>query len=73
MEKIAAEIVAGYGVVSESDLYMDVFGNPAPGSKPIVWESPLYMNPCQAREHASKLGDYGRRLIVKLVVVEEVV
>ena len=72
MEKIAAGTVAGYGVVSESDLYLDVFGNPAPGAKPIVWESPLYIRPCQAREQASKLGAYGRRLIVKLVVVEEV-
>ena len=72
MGKIAAGIVAGYGVVSESDLYLDVFGNPAPGSKPIVWESPLYLSPYQAREHASKLGAYGRRIIVKLVVVEVV-
>ena len=73
MEKIAAGIVAGYGVVSESDLHLDIFGNQEPGSKPIVWESPLYISPCQARERASKLGAYGRRLIVKLVVVEEVV
>ena len=73
MEKIAAGTVAGYGVVSESDLHMDVFGNVQPGSKPIVWESPLYLSPYQAREHASKLGAYGRRLIVKLIVVEEVV
>ena len=72
MEKIAAGTVAGYGVVSESDMDLDVFGNPTPGSKPIVWESPLYIRPCQAREQASKLGAYGRRLIVKLVVIEEV-
>ena len=72
MKKIAAGTVAGYGVVRESDMYLDVFGNPTPGSKPIVWESPLYIRPCQAREQASKLGAYGRRLIVKLVVVEEV-
>ena len=73
MKKVPAGTVAGYGVVSESDLHLDVFGNQAPGSKPIVWESPLYLSPCQARNHASKLGSYGRRLIVKLVVVEEVV
>ena len=73
MKKVPAGTVAGYGVVSESDLHLDVFGNPTPGSKPIVWESPLYLSPCQARTHASKLGAYGRRLIVKLVVVEEVV
>ena len=72
MKKIAAGTVAGYGVVSESDLYLDVFGNPAPGSKPIVWESPLHPSSYQAREYASKLGAYGRRLVVKLVVVEEV-
>ena len=72
MEKIAAGTVAGYGVVSESDLHLDVFGNQQPGSKPIVWESPLYITPCEARNHASKLCAYGRRLIVKLVVVEEV-
>ena len=72
MEKIASGTVAGYGVVSESDMYLDVFGNRDPGSKPIVWESPLYIRPCQAREHAIKLGAYGRRLVVKLVVVEEV-
>ena len=60
-------------MVSESDMYLDVFGNRDPGSKPIVWESPLYISPYQAREHAGKLGAYGRRLIVKLVVVEEVV
>lgn len=72
MKKIAAGTVAGYGVVSESDLHLDVFGNRDPGSKPIVWESPLYTSPCQARQHASKLAAYGRRLIVKLVVVEEV-
>ena len=72
MKKIAAGTVAGYGVVSESDLHLDVFGNTQPGSKPIVWESPLYLSPFQARNHASKLGAYGRRLIVKLVVVEEV-
>ena len=72
MKKIAAGTVAGYGVISESDLHLDVFGNTQPGSKPIVWESPLYMSPCQARNHASKLWAYGRRLIVKLVVVEEV-
>ena len=72
MKKVPAGTVAGYGVVSESDLYLDVFGNPTSGSKPIVWESPLYLSPCQARNHASKLGAYGRRLIVKLVVVEEV-
>ena len=73
MEKVPAGTVAGYGVVSESDLHLDVFGNQTSGSKPIVWESPLYLSPCQARNHASKLGAYGRRLIVKLVVVEEVV
>ena len=73
MKKIAAGAAAGYGVVSESDLHLDVFGNVQPGSKPIVWESPLYLDPWQARQHASKLGAYGRRLIVKLVVVEEVV
>ena len=73
MEKIAAGTVAGYGVVSESDMYLDVFGNRDPGSKPIIWESPLYLSSYQAREQASKLGAYGRRLIVKLVVVEEVV
>ena len=72
MKKIAAGTVAGYGVVSESDLHLDVFGNVQTGAKPIVWESPLYLSPCQARNHASKLGAYGRRLIVKLVVVEEV-
>ena len=73
MKKVPAGTIAGYGVVSESDLHLDVFGNTQPGSKPIVWESPLYLSPCQARNHASKLGAYGRRLIVKLVVVEEVV
>ena len=73
MKKIAAGTVAGYGVVSESDLHLDVFGNVPHGAKPIVWESPLYLSPCQARNHASKLGAYGSRLIVKLVVVEEVV
>lgn len=73
MKKVPAGTVAGYGVVSESDLHLDVFGNVQPGSKPIVWESPLYLSPCQARNHASKLGAYGRRLIVRLVVVEEVV
>ena len=73
MKKIAAGIVAGYGVVSESDLHLDVFGNQQSGSKPIVWESPLYTYPGQAMDHASKLGAYGRHLIVKLVVVEEVV
>ena len=72
MGKIAAGTVAGYGVVSESDLHLDVFGNVQTGSKPIVWESPLYLCPEQARQHASGLGSYGRRLIVKLVVVEEV-
>ena len=72
MKKIAAGTVAGYGVVNESDLHLDVFGNRDPGSKPIVWESPLYSYPGQARQHASKLCAYGRRLIVKLVVVEEV-
>ena len=72
MGKVSAGTVAGYGVVSESDLYLDVFGNRDPGSKPIVWESPLYLSPCQARQHASKLGAYCRRLIVRLVVVEEV-
>lgn len=73
MKKVPAGAVAGYGVVSESDMYLDVFGNPAPGSNPVAWESPLYLSPCQARTHASKLGAYGRRVIVKLVVVEEVV
>ena len=73
MKKIAAGTVAGYGVVSESDLHLDVFGNQQPGSKPIVWESPLYSFPGQARKHADRISAYGRRLIVKLVVVEEVV
>ena len=72
MKKVPAGTVAGYGVVSESDMYLDVFGNTQPGSKPIVWESPLYLCTEQARQHASRLGSYGRRLVVKLVVVEEV-
>lgn len=73
MGKIAAGTVAGYGVVSESDLFVDVFGNRPEWSGAIVWESPLYRAPEQARERAEKLGAYGRRLIVKMVVVEEVV
>lgn len=58
MEKIAAGTVAGYGVISADKLPVD----------------DVYASQEQAAEHARKLGCYyGRRLIVKLVVVEEVV
>ena len=61
----------GYGVVTESDINLDVFGNTQSGSKPIIWEGPL-MSQMQAEERARKNDGYGRRLVVKLVVVEEV-
>ena len=61
----------GYGVVTESDINLDAFGNIQSGSKPIIWEGPL-MSQMQAKERARKNDGYGRRLVVKLVVVEEV-
>ena len=71
MKKIAAGTVAGYGVVSESDRFADLFGNFPPDGNAIIWESPLLAESC-ARARADMLKSYGRRLIVKLVVVEEV-
>lgn len=68
--KVGAEI--GYAVVSESDLHIDPFGNVQPNSKPIVWESNLNNSMHAAREHAKRLGSYGRRIVCKLVFVEEV-
>lgn len=61
----------GYGVVTESDTNLDVFGNTQSGSKPIIWEGPL-MSKMQAEEIAKKNSGYGRRLVVRIVVVEEV-
>ena len=72
MKKIAALSVAGYGVVSESDLHLDVFGNVPHGAKPIIWESPVHLTPEEAWRQAKNVSAYGRRIIVKLVVVEEV-
>ena len=72
MEKIAVGDVVGYGVISECDQCLDSLGKRKPGSVPILWESSL-MNEHQARHRAERMGRFGRRLIVKLVVVEEVV
>lgn len=69
--KAGSEI--GYAVVSESDNHLDVFGNVQKGSAPIVWESPLNNSLTATRERAESVKAYGRRLICKLVVVEEVV
>ena len=62
----------GYAIVSESDLNIDPFGNTQPTSKPIVWESNLNNSIQETRDHAKSLWKYGRRVICKLIVIEEV-
>lgn len=70
--KLKEGAVIGYAIVSESDCHLDAFGNVQPNSKPIVWESNLNNSLYTTRDRAKNLGDYGRRVICKLVVVEEV-
>ena len=63
----------GYCVVTEADLFLDIFGNIPPGSKPIVWESPIYKTDCEAIEHCNRLnGRYGRAIVCKVVFQCEV-
>ena len=45
-------VTIGYGVVTESDINLDVFGNTQSGSKPIIWEGPL-MSQMQAEERST--------------------
>lgn len=70
--KLKEGVVIGYAIVSESDLHIDPFGNVQPNSKPIVWESSLNNSLHVTKERAGNLKSYGRRVICKLVVVEEV-
>ena len=57
----------GYCVVTEADLPLDIFGNIPPGSKPIVWESPVYQYESEALERCNQLnGRYGRAIVCKI-------
>lgn len=70
--KLKEGAVIGYAIVSESDCHLDAFGNIHKDSSPLVWESNLNNNLYVTKERAGNLKSYGRRVICKLVVVEEV-